>query len=282
MDEHPGASVSSPGSEAAAGWCRDLARVRAATAAKAAAEAAPRPPPVSSSSPERPDEHRRRGRLSAERPLARSSPAQDRRLDRIPDRAARRPPSPRRRRLGLAGKPLGHPHADLDRVHHPGLSLPGPPDGAHRARLVRDPSLRVSRRHDVHGGPRGLCRRGRAQQLRPREPGHVRHAADVRGDRAGGDVPGRTGRLRRPEDLLLRDRNADLHLSVQPGGWLVRLPVRQRMGCALQPRAADAGDHRWSDPSPRAAAADLLALVQGAVGEGHGRARRSWATSART
>ena len=133
---------------------------------------------------------------------------------------------------GWLEEPLGHPHGDLDRIHHPGLPLPGPPDDAHRARLVRDPSLRVSRRHDVHGGPRGLCRRGRAQQLRPREPGHIRHAADVRGDHAGRDVPGRTGRLRRPEDLLLRDRNADLHLSVQPGGWLVRLPVRQRMGRA--------------------------------------------------
>ncbi len=159
---------------------------------------------------------RRRRRPTACR--RRTAAAQDppyRGVDRRHDPRPRRPAPRRDRRLGLVRGPLGHPHRDLDRLHHPGLSLPGTPDGAHGARLVRDPPLRVPGRRHVHARARGLRDGCRAQQLRAREHGHVRDAPHVRRDRPGSDVPGRARRIRRAEDLLLHHRHADLHLPLQ-------------------------------------------------------------------
>ena len=52
----------------------------------------------------------------------------------------------------------------------------------HRARLVRDPALRVSGRRHLHAGARRVRHRRRAEQLPAREHRHVRDAADVRRD----------------------------------------------------------------------------------------------------
>ena len=100
------------------------------------------------------------------------------------------PQSRGRRRLGLADRALGHRHRDLARLRRPRLHLPGPPDDADRARLVRDPPLRLSGRRDVHGRARVVRGRRRAQQLPSGEHRDVRDAAHVRRDRPGCDVPG--------------------------------------------------------------------------------------------
>ena len=44
-------------------------------------------------------------------------------------------------------------------LHRPRLHLPVPADGPDRARLVRDPALRLSGRRDLHARARGLRRR---------------------------------------------------------------------------------------------------------------------------
>ncbi len=44
---------------------------------------------------------------------------------------------------GWLDEPLDYAHRDLDRLHHPRLHLPGPPDDADRPRLVRNPALRL-------------------------------------------------------------------------------------------------------------------------------------------
>ncbi len=168
--------------------------------------------------------------------------APPRRPDRVLDRRAR-PAADRaepagRERAGLAERALGLGQGDLGRLHRPRLHLPGPADRADRARLVRDPALRLSGRRDVHARARGL-RRGRgAEQLPPGEHRHVRDAAHVRRDRAGSELPGRARRLRRPEDLLPDHRDADLRLPVPRHRRLVRLPVREREGRDREPRRA--------------------------------------------
>ena len=172
------------------------------------------------------------------------------------------------RRSGLVRGPVGHPHRDLDRLHRPGLSLPGTPDGAHGARVVRNPPLRVSGRRHVHAGAGGLRDGCRAQQLRAREHGHLRDAPHVRRHRQGVDVPGCPRRIRRPEDLLPRHRHADLRLPLQCSRRVVRLPVRQRAGRAVESPRAHARNHRRSDLPPCSPASCLLDLGQEDVGEG--------------
>ena len=168
------------------------------------------------------------------------------------------------------------------RLHRPRLHLPVPADGADRARLVRDPALRVSRRRDVHARARGL-RDGRgAERLPAREHRHVRDAAHVRRDRARRELPGRARRLRRPEDLLRDHRDADLPLPVPGHSRLVRLPVREREGRDPEPRRARARDRRRVDLPARDPAADLLDTGSRRCGPRRSRARRSSATSVRT
>ena len=115
---------------------------------------------------------RRRPAARRGRPAAAQDPP-DRGVDRRHAPRPRRPAPRGDRRLGLVRGPVGHAHRDLDRLHHPGLPLPGAADGAHGARLVRDPPLRVSGRRHVHARARGLRDGRRAQQLRAREHGHA-------------------------------------------------------------------------------------------------------------
>ena len=203
-------------------------------------------------------------------------------VDRRHDPRPRRPATRGDRRHRLVRGPVGHPHRDLDRLHHPGLSLPGTPDGAHGARVVRNPPLRVSGRRHVHAGAGGLRDGCRAQQLRAREHGHLRDAPHVRRHRQGGDVPGRARRIRRAEDLLLHHRHADLHLPLQRRRRLVRLPVRQRARRALEPSRAHARHHRGSDLPRRPSCFGSSGPGSRRCGRGRCRAPRSSATSART
>ena len=155
-------------------------------------------------------------------------------------------------------------------LRRPRLLLPGAADDADRPRLVRDPALRVPGRRDVHGRARVVRNRRRAQQLPPGEHRHVRDAAHVPRDRPGCDVPRDPRGLRRPEDLLPRHRHAHLHLPLQPGRGLVRLPVRERARRAPEPSGDDARDHRRRDLPHRDPATDLLAEGEGDVAEGEG------------
>ena len=78
----------------------------------------------------------------------------------------------------------------------------------------------------------------------------------------GGDVPRRARRLRRPEDLLLRDRSADLHLLFsQVAGSFDSSSATN--GTRSPPPGADAGVIGGA-VFLRAAAAGLLAVVRGA------------------
>ncbi len=222
---------------------------------------------------------------SRRRPRGRSDAAQDppdRGVDRRDAPRPRCAPARRDRRLGLVRGAVGHAHRDLDRLHHPGLLLPGPADGAHGARLVRNPALRVSGRRHVHARARGVRDRRRAQQLRAREHGHVRDAPHVRRDRQGRDVPGRARRLRRTEDLLLHHRHAHLHLPLQRSRRLVRLPVRQRVGRAhrITPSSSSGSPQARSSSSP--SFSDSSGPGSRRCGRRRCRARRSSATSART
>ena len=155
-------------------------------------------------------------------------------MDRRDARRPRPPAAGGDRRLGLVHAALGHRHRDLARLPHPGVHLPGLADSPDGARLVRDPPLRLSRRRDVHAGARRVRHRRGAQQLRAREHGHVRDAPHVRGDRQRCDVPRCARGLRRPEDLLLHHRRVHLPLPLQCRRRLVRVPVREREGCAHQ------------------------------------------------
>ncbi len=224
---------------------------------------------------------RRRSTACRRRPAATEDPPY-RGVDRRHDPRPRRPAARGDRRLGLVRGPVGHAHRDLDRLHRPGLSLPGTPDGAHGARVVRDPSLRVSGRRHVHAGAGGLRDGRRAQQLRAREHGHVRDAPHVRRDRQGSDVPGCPRRIRRAEDLLLRHRHADLRLPLLAGGRVVRLPVRQRAGRDLEPPRVDARDHRRSDLPPCSPASCSSGPGSRRCGRRRYRAPPSSATSARS
>ena len=173
-----------------------------------------------------------------------------------------------RRRLGLAHRALGHGHGDLVRLHHPRLPLPGPADGPDRSRLVRDPALRISRRRDVHARARVLCGRGRAEQLPAGEHRHVRDAADVRRGRAGRDVPRRPRRLHRSEDLLLRDRDADLRLPVLAVAGSFDFQFGNERDAISSHSVLTLGIIGGGDLPDRAPAADLLGLGQEDVGEG--------------
>ena len=201
--------------------------------------------------------------------------------DRCLDRRARplaRPAQPGRdRRPRLAQRALGHGHGDLVRLHRPRLPLPGPADRPDRPRLVRDPALRISARRDLHAGARVVRGRRRAEQLPAREHRDVRDAAHVRRGRARLHVPGRARRLRRPEDLLLHHRDADLHLPVLGRGRLLRVPIRKRARRDHEPPRAHARHHLRRGLPARPARADLLGLGQEDVGagkEGRGHPRR--------
>ena len=217
----------------------------------------------------------------ADPPAAQDPP--DRRVDRRHARRPRRAPPRRDRRHRLVRGTVGHAHRDLDRLHHPRLLLPGPPDGAHRARLVRDPALRVSRRCHVHARARRVRDRRCAQQLRAREHGHVRDAPHVRRDRPGRDVPGRARRLRRAEDLLPRHRHAHLHLPLQR-----RSPARSTSSSAT--RGTRSSNHpvlvRSGSSPARSSSSPSCSASSGRGSRRCGRRRcrvpRSSATSART
>ena len=221
-------------------------------------------------------------RAAARSRLQAAQAAADRGVDRRDAPRPRPPASGGDRRLGLVRGALEHAHRDLDRLHHPGLSLPGTPDRAHRARLVRDPALRVPRRRHVHARARRLRDRRRTEQLRAREHGHVRDAPHVRRDRQGIDVPRRPRRLRRPEDLLLHHRDADLHLALQRRRRLVRVPVRRRAGRAHEPPRPRPRHRGRARSSSSRSSSGSSGPGSRRCGRGRSRARRSFETSAPT
>ena len=204
-------------------------------------------------------------------------------LDRRPRRAAGAAPPRRRRRVGLAHRALGHPHRDLDRLHHSRLHLPGAADDAHRARVVRDPPLRISRRRDVHGRARVVRRGRRAQQLPPREHRDVRDARHVRRGRPGLDVPGhpRRGTSSRRSSTWSSGRSSTSTSSPRWAGSFDFRFGNERDAITNHP-VLGARDIAGGDLPRRPPGADLLALGQGHVGRRRRRAPRSSATSAPT